>query len=258
MWRSTRQSSLTFVRLYSIVIGAPGGNNERPSFFINRLDSPFHSPRRRKNLLIQTFWYPARRSAPFQTVLVLALMIVRNQFPLKLKISILQTAHPEPCLNMSTVLKPYRRRTHMDRDYSFSIIELSSGDVVKFTVPGYSRYEVSVKQCGILTCIDQGEDGAVMTSASRSSDGDSISFSFGGNLSGTAGSSNLQLFTNASSFVDPFGTLQDSAGGLFSIPVITPAAAPEPSTWALLALGFAGLGYAGHRRSKRGCSRHPA
>jgi hypothetical protein len=37
-----------------------------------------------------------------------------------------------------------------------------------------------------------------------------------------------------------------------------PAAAPEPSTWALLALDFAGLGYAGHRRSKRGCSRHPA
>jgi hypothetical protein len=137
-------------------------------------------------------------------------------------------------------------------------IELSSGDVVKFTVPGYSGYEVSVKQCGILSCIDQGANGALMTSASRSSNGDAISFSFGGNLSGTTGSSNLQLFTNATSFVDPFGTLQDSAGALFSIPVITPAAAPEPSSWALLALGFAGLGHAGYRRSKRGCCPHPA
>jgi PEP-CTERM motif len=28
------------------------------------------------------------------------------------------------------------------------------------------------------------------------------------------------------------------------------AAAPEPATWALLALGFAGLGYAGYRNAK--------
>jgi hypothetical protein len=28
------------------------------------------------------------------------------------------------------------------------------------------------------------------------------------------------------------------------------AAVPEPSTWAMLLLGFAGLGYAGYRRAK--------
>jgi hypothetical protein len=130
-------------------------------------------------------------------------------------------------------------------------IVLSSGDVTKFTVPGYAGYEVSVKQCGIPTCIDHGANGALMTSASRSSDGDSISFSFGGNLADTASSSNLQLFTSASSFTDPFGTLEDSAGASFSIPVITPAAAPESSTWALLALGFAGLGFARLRASRK-------
>jgi hypothetical protein len=29
---------------------------------------------------------------------------------------------------------------------------------------------------------------------------------------------------------------------------------PEPSTWAMMLLGFAGLGYAGHRASKKAAS----
>jgi hypothetical protein len=44
--------------------------------------------------------------------------------------------------------------------------------------------------------------------------------------------------------LDPIGTPGgDPTGG-------TPTAVPEPSTWAMLLLGFAGLGYAGFRRSK--------
>jgi hypothetical protein len=134
--------------------------------------------------------------------------------------------------------------------FIFNIV-LSSGDVASFTVPGYSGYEVSVKQCGISNCIDYGANGVSMTSASRTSDGDSVSFAFGGNLSGPANSSNLELFTNASSFVDPFGTLQDSSGALFSIPVIAPAAIPELRTWAMMLIGFAGLSIFGLRRSYR-------
>jgi PEP-CTERM motif len=33
---------------------------------------------------------------------------------------------------------------------------------------------------------------------------------------------------------------------------IVPSTIPEPSTWAMLALGFAGLGYAAFRRSAKG------
>jgi hypothetical protein len=47
----------------------------------------------------------------------------------------------------------------------------------------------------------------------------------------------------ASSPVDPIGTPGgDPPGGA--------SAVPEPSTWAMLLIGFAGLGYAGWRRSK--------
>jgi hypothetical protein len=125
---------------------------------------------------------------------------------------------------------------------------LTSGDATSLSVPGYSGYQVSVKQCGIVNCIDYGSFGALMTSASRTSDGDGVTFNF--DLTGPGNSSNLQLFTNASSYVDPNGILTDSEGGTFSIPVITPAAVPEPSTWARMLIGFAGLGYAGYRRAR--------
>ncbi len=38
---------------------------------------------------------------------------------------------------------------------------------------------------------------------------------------------------------------------VYSSNVVLTSGVPEPSTWALLLLGFAGLGFAGHRRAKR-------
>jgi PEP-CTERM motif len=123
-------------------------------------------------------------------------------------------------------------------------ISLSSGDVAEFSAPGYAGYEVAVKQCGITECGGSGANGVSTTSASRTSDG---SFFFDGDLSGSAHSANLQLLTNASSFVDPDATFMN----VFSVPVLVPAGAPvvpEPSTWAMMLLGFAGLGFAGCRK----------
>ena len=38
----------------------------------------------------------------------------------------------------------------------------------------------------------------------------------------------------------------------FSIPAVNVASdVPEPSTWAMMVLGFAGLGFAGYRRSRK-------
>ena len=128
-------------------------------------------------------------------------------------------------------------------------ISLSSGDVTEFSAPGYAGFEVAVKQCGISGCGGSGANGVSATSASRSSDGDLISFSFDGDLIGGAHSANLQLLTNAYSFTGPFAfaTLEDN-GVLYSVPVANPAV-PEPSTWAMMLLGFIGLGFAGYRRA---------
>jgi hypothetical protein len=51
--------------------------------------------------------------------------------------------------------------------------------------------------------------------------------------------SDLQIYNNALSPSDVLG-LYNSA--------LSPV--PEPSTWALILLGFAGLGFAGYRRNK--------
>jgi hypothetical protein len=131
-------------------------------------------------------------------------------------------------------------------------ISLSSGDVAEFSVPGYAGVEVAVKQCGILGCGGSGSGGVSTTSASRSSDGNWVSFFFDGDLSGTAHSANLQLLTNACCFSDPYATLTNAAGDTFSVPVLTPVAVPEPPTWAMLLLGFTALGFAGYWRARAG------
>ncbi len=46
----------------------------------------------------------------------------------------------------------------------------------------------------------------------------------------------------------------DGSGGFgFDFAVGGVTAAPEPSTWAMMLLGFAGLGYAGYRRARCAC-----
>jgi hypothetical protein len=55
-------------------------------------------------------------------------------------------------------------------------------------------------------------------------------------------------------------TTATAAHTFFSdIGTVTPAAAvPEPSTWVMVILGFAGLGFMAYRRSRNGLARAPA
>jgi hypothetical protein len=42
-----------------------------------------------------------------------------------------------------------------------------------------------------------------------------------------------------------------SSGGVLTLTVLSETAVPEPSTWAMMLLGFAGLGFAGYRQRRR-------
>ena len=130
---------------------------------------------------------------------------------------------------------------------------LSAGDVTGFTVFGYSGFDVSVKQCSFPGCFSVVDVNNPANSVSRTADGDAITFTFDG-LGATHHTGNLSLFTNAPFVVDPLATFQNAAGGVFSIEIAGPSATPavpEPSTWAMLLLGFAGLGLMAYRRKSK-------
>jgi hypothetical protein len=50
--------------------------------------------------------------------------------------------------------------------------------------------------------------------------------------------------------------LGDAEGTAFMAENTTVFSVPEPSTWAMMLLGFAGLGFAGYRKSRRTCGPH--
>jgi hypothetical protein len=93
-------------------------------------------------------------------------------------------------------------------------IQLTSGSVSAITISGYSGFEAFVKECAISNCGGSGANGVLATSASRSSNGDLITFDFGTPLTAGEHSANLQIFSSASLFQDPVAFFTDTNGAL--------------------------------------------
>jgi hypothetical protein len=62
----------------------------------------------------------------------------------------------------------------------------------------------------------------------------------------------VDLYSNAVAGPGVYGVVvwADGAGDYTSASGLS-LAAPEPSTWAMMVLGFAGLGFAGYRKSRK-------
>jgi hypothetical protein len=74
---------------------------------------------------------------------------------------------------------------------------------------------------------------------------------FSGALSAGVQSNWEQIYVSPYSFVSSGGIDPDTANGFNFALHFTAATVPEPSTWAMLLLGFAGLGFAGYRAQRK-------
>ena len=59
---------------------------------------------------------------------------------------------------------------------------------------------------------------------------------------------NSKGFFAVADLLGPNGT--GEVGGMIETTITQHSAVPEPSTWAMLLIGFAGLGFAGYRKAK--------
>lgn len=125
-------------------------------------------------------------------------------------------------------------------------LSLSSGDVAKVSLPGYAGLDTAVKSCNDVACIEG--TGDPPDTATRSANGDVVSFLFSTPITGP--SAGFSIYTNALGFTDPpSAMIIDAAGDISLAPTFAPAGVPEPSTWAMMLLGLAGMG-AALRRAK--------
>jgi hypothetical protein len=156
----------------------------------------------------------------------------------------------EDILNWSTVdsAHPYSGLT-----YVFTMkLNSGSADVSALTFGGYSGFDVSVKQCSFATCENFTTAGVAASSVSRSSDGNNITYDFSNAVTGGTHTGHLHIFTDSTAYAGTTVDLEEANGQEFAIHgVFFGPAVPEPSTWAMMILGFAGIGFMAYRRKSK-------
>ena len=114
----------------------------------------------------------------------------------------------------------------------------------RITAADFEGFKVDAGTLGVLGL----EDPNFVT---RNSSGDVIGFNYSFGLDAGKTSDFLSIDTNAKLFT--VGSLSVIDSKTFDLVGYAPAV-PEPSTWAMMLLGFAGLGYAGFRSRKTSVS----
>jgi hypothetical protein len=134
----------------------------------------------------------------------------------------------------------YNPWSNSDLDFAYSFSTITRDAVVSITIPGFAGFDTAVKVCNLPACIEG--NGDVPTSASRSSNGDVITFDFATPVTTT--SSGFVIYTNATDFVDPPMIDIIDANGVGSLAPGYLPAVPEPATWAIIFIGVGMIGTA--------------
>ncbi len=123
-----------------------------------------------------------------------------------------------------------------------------NSDIELVTASSFKGFATDVGYCEIGSCANEGT--ILPTSVHRNSNGSAINFTIDIPANGSE-TDWLMIETNAS--VWKLGHLSIQNDGNVTVGAFAPNV-PEPSTWAMMLLGFAGLGYAGLRARKTGLS----
>ena len=147
------------------------------------------------------------------------------------------------------------RNTLGTLDFYFQVLRTGAGSISdnpiqSFTVANYGNFVVDVFT--VLTDPDAGgifvaaNNGTPVTTFGRTNDGNVLSANFGANpLTGTENSETVIYRTSATTYgLGTFGVIDGSTlQGLTYAPAV-----PEPATWAMMLVGFGGIGLAMRRR----------
>ena len=122
-------------------------------------------------------------------------------------------------------------------------------------ISGHERLDCCGSQRALNPALANGTPSGSTTTFGRSPSGNVITTEFGANgLTGTENSTTYIFRTNATDFnsLGFFGIIDGSTlSGRTYMPTGSVAAVPEPSTWAMVILGFAGVGFMKYRRKNK-------
>jgi hypothetical protein len=127
-------------------------------------------------------------------------------------------------------------------------LDVTGGDVASIVIPGFAGFLTSVAACNFTGCE---YTGAVPTGATRSANGDDVTFTWSTPISAGDDSAIFAVYTNATEFKDPpMIEIANANGDISTVSGFFAPTVPEPSVWAMMLLGFGGLGLVHWRKNE--------